>query len=168
MPNIQIRSMQQEDAPVISAAFQAQGWNKPISQYLKYYAQQLRGERVVLIATYKNEFAGYITLLWQSPDPFFSQHNIPEIQDFNVLIAYRNHGIGSQLMDAIEQIAFEQHPTVGLSVGLLSDYGSAQRLYVKRGYLPTGEGIKYGTRILQYNDQVAVDDDLVLSFIKTR
>ena len=95
---------------------------------------------------------------WKSPDPFFSKHHIPEIKDFNVLIAYRKRGIGSLIMDAIEQIAFEQHPTVGLSVGLLSDYGSAQRLYVKRGYLPTGEGIKYDTKILQYNDQVQVDD----------
>jgi len=152
MSNLQIRPMLPEDAPVISAAFQSQGWNKPLSQYLKYYAQQLHNERVVLIATLDNTFAGYITLLWKSPDPYFSEHNIPEIQDFNVLIAYRKRGIGSQLLDAIEEIAFEQHAIVGLSSGLLSDYGSAQRLYVKRGYVPTGEGIKYGTKILQYND----------------
>ena len=165
---IQIRRMQQEDAAVISAAFTAQGWNKPMEQYNKYHAQQLRNERVVLIATVDNSFAGYVTLLWKSPDLYFSQHNIPEIQDFNVLIAYRNQGMGSQLMDAIEEIAFEKHATVGLSSGLPSDYGSAQRLYVKRGYIPTGEGIKYKGKILQYNDQVKVDDDLVLSFIKER
>lgn len=202
MSIIHIRPMLLEDAAPISAAFQAQGWNKPLSQYLKYYDQQLHNERVVLIATLHltgdrpltlpnahpapeptprstNQgsvpyvstfpaFAGYITLLWKSPDPYFSRHNIPEIQDFNVLIAYRNRGIGSQLMDAIEEIAFEKHVTVGLSSGLLSDYGSAQRLYVKRGYIPTGEGIKYQGKVLQYNDQVKVDDDLVLSFTKSR
>ena len=202
MLNLHIRPMLLEDAATITAAFQAQGWNKPLSQYLKYYDQQLHNERVVLIATLHHTgdrpltlpnahhtpeptphstnqgsvpfvptspaFAGYITLLWKSPDPYFSQHNIPEIQDFNVLIAYRNQGIGSQLMDAIEEIAFEKHPTVGLSTGLLSDYGSAQRLYVKRGYIPTGEGIKYKGKVLQYHDTVKADDDLVLSFTKSR
>ena len=87
MPSIQIHRMQQEDASVISEAFTAQGWNKPTEQYNKYHAQQLQNERVVLIATVDNTFAGYVTLLWKSPDPYFSENNIPEIQDFNVLIA---------------------------------------------------------------------------------
>lgn len=44
-------------------------------------------------------------------------------------------------MDAIEQIAFEKYGIVGVSVGLYYDYGNAQLLYVKRGYIPDGRGI---------------------------
>ena len=32
---------------------------------------------------------------------------------------------------------------VGIGVGLYPDYGSAQRLYIKRGYLPDGHGATY-------------------------
>jgi hypothetical protein len=38
-------------------------------------------------------------------------------------------------MDAAERIAREQADTVCLEVGLHSGYGSAQRMYVKRGYV---------------------------------
>ncbi len=41
------------------------------------------------------------------------------------------------LMDAAEARAAERSAIVGLGVGLYADYGSAQRMYARRGYLPT-------------------------------
>lgn len=166
MIEILIRTMNEDDILLISSAFKNQGWNKPESQYKYYLAQQAEGLRKVFIADYKGAFAGYVTVLYKSEDPYFSEHKIPEIVDLNVLIKFRKLGIGSMLMDAAEAHCFSNAPHVGLSVGLLSDYGNAQKLYIKRGYMPVGDGIKSGNRILKYFDQVQVDDDLVLSFIK--
>ena len=46
------------------------------------------------------------------------------------------------------------------------DYGAAQRLYVKRGYVPDGRGLWQGSHYVTYGDNVTVDDDLVLMFTK--
>ena len=168
MMKLSTRLIKEEDAKIIAKAFAEQGWNKPESQYMEYYRQQLSGQRRVIIAEYEGEFAGYLTIVFKSDDDYFRERDIPEIVDFNVLKKFQRQGVGSYLMDVAEAFCFETYHTVGLSVGLLSDYGSAQRMYVKRGYVPTGTGIKYGNRALKYFDQVQVDDDLVLSFTKRR
>lgn len=46
-------------------------------------------------------------------------------------------------MDIAEEIAATYADTVYLGVGLHSGYGSAQRMYVKRGYIPDGSGVWY-------------------------
>lgn len=43
----------------------------------------------------------------------------PEIVDFGVLEKYRRHGIGSKLMDIVEQLAAGYSDTVYLGVGLV-------------------------------------------------
>jgi len=49
---------------------------------------------------------------------------------------------------------------------LTADYGGAQRLYIKRGYVPDGLGISQHGRFLLYGDIVTVDDDLTVGFTK--
>jgi len=160
--------MKNRDIAKIPLAFKRQGWNKTEEQYNLYYQEQELGTRIVLIAEYDNLFAGYVTVLWESDDNYFRSRNIPEIKDFNVLIKYQNRGIGTLLMEEAEKSVFTVHNTVGLSVGLLSGYGSAQRMYVKRGYIPTGEGLRTLNHIVQYFENIVVDDDLVLSFTKIK
>jgi hypothetical protein len=41
------------------------------------------------------------------------------------------------------QLAATQSPVVGLGVGLYNDYGNAQKLYIKKGYVPNGYGVTY-------------------------
>lgn len=163
---INIRQMNDNDIVEISNAFKQQGWNKSEEQYYQYYQEKSSGIRTVLVAELNDTFAGYVTILWNSDDSYFNTRCIPEIKDFNVLIKYRNLGIGSKLMDEAERIVFKKHDKVGLSVGLLRDYGSAQRMYVKRGYIPTGEGLRKSNSIIEYMESVVADDNLVLSFIK--
>ena len=55
---------------------------------------------------------------------------------------------------------------VGLGVGLYVDYGDAQKLYVKRGYVPDGCGMTYNYEPVKPGSTVWVDDDLVLWFVK--
>jgi hypothetical protein len=55
---------------------------------------------------------------------------------------------------------------VGIGVGMDADYGSAQRMYVKRGYIPDGRGLFSHGHWVRYGEQVIVDDDLILCFTK--
>ncbi|WP_254778172.1 GNAT family N-acetyltransferase [Paenibacillus sp. cl141a] len=136
--NITIREINENDPRKISKAFQGQGWNKPVAQYESYIQEQNNGERVTLIAEVDGEFVGYVNVIWRSYYPSFKEQNIPEINDFNVLIKYQRLGIGSKLMDRAEEIISQRSSIVGIGVGLFSDYGKAQVLYVKRGYVPDG------------------------------
>jgi GNAT superfamily N-acetyltransferase len=163
---VSIRLLQAQDIAQIAAAFAMLGWNKPAAQYERYLAEQLSGERTIFVALVDAVFAGYVTIVWLSSYPPFRADNIPEIVDFNVLPHYRRQGIGSRLMDEAEQTVAQRSPAVGIGVGLYADYGTAQRMYVKRGYVPDGRGLLYHGHFVQPGEQVVVDDDLILCFTK--
>jgi GNAT superfamily N-acetyltransferase len=158
-----IRALGDGDPEVMSAAFTAIGWDKPVSQYEKYLAEQRAGERDVLVATVDDTFVGYVTVRWESP--YFGA--IPEIQDFNVLPSYRRRGIGSGLMDAAEARVAERSAVVGIGVGLYVDYGTAQRMYVRRGYIPDGRGLMYDNQPVPPGETVRNDDGANLMFTKS-
>ncbi|WP_350281397.1 GNAT family N-acetyltransferase [Kribbella sp. HUAS MG21] len=161
---LEIRPLRDDDPEVISAALGALGWDKPVAQYEKYLAEQRDGTRDVLVATLDGEYAGYVTVRWESPyEPF---EGMPEIQDFNVLPALRRRGIGSALMDAAEAKVAERSPVVGIGVGLYPDYGQAQRLYVRRGYVPDGRGLVYDGRQVPPMETIRNDDSATLMFTK--
>lgn len=156
--------------PLISEAFNQIGWNKPASIFEGYLKEQESGERLVWVAHVYDQFAGYITLKWQSLYPSFKAQNIPEISDLNVLPAYRKIGIGSLLLDTAEKAAATKSEVVGIGVGLYAGadggYGAAQRLYVKRGYIPDGKGVTYNYEPTVPGNNYPLDDDLVLWFTK--
>jgi GNAT superfamily N-acetyltransferase len=161
-----IREMVEADCAVISGAFAAQGWDKPLSQYQAYLQESREGQRVVLVAEYEGQFAGYVTIVWESAYPPFRAAQIPEIVDFNVLLKYRRRGIGTVLLDEAEKRISVHSPVAGIGVGLTEDYGPAHIMYIKRGYLPDGRGLFQQGKHLNYGDQAIVNDDLVLCFTK--
>ena len=69
-------------------------------------------------------------------------------------------------MDAAEALAAKASDTVYLGVGLHSGYGSAQRMYIKRGYIPDGSGVWYKDEVCEPYSQCRNDDDLVLYLSK--
>lgn len=161
-----IRLLESKDIPEIAKAFQELGWNKPASQYERYLLDQSTGFRHIYVAFVKAEFAGYLTICWQSSyEPFRSQ-GIPEIVDFNVLPKFRRQGIGTQLMNQAESEIVAVSSIAGIGVGMDSDYGAAQRLYVLRGYVPDGRGLHYRDRPVRYGQQITVDDDLAIYLTK--
>lgn len=162
-----IRILKSGDIETIAAAFARLGWHKPISQYERYLAEQTKGERVVLIGTLDGVFAGYVTILWESPYPIFWQANIPEIVDLNMLPQFRRQGIGTLLLDEAENRISERSPIAGIGVGMTADYGAAQIMYVRRGYIPDGRGIIQNNHPLVYGNKITVGDDLTLYFTKT-
>ena len=166
MSDLVIRLLVSEDIQPIASAFAAIGWNKPASQYERYLAEQQGGERVVLVAFEAGAFVGYLTICWRSGYLPFREASIPEIVDFNVLPEARRRGIGSRLMDEAERRIAERSAVAGIGVGMDSDYGAAQRLYVKRGYVPDGRGLSSDGRHVAWGETVTVNDGLNLHFTK--
>ena len=128
--------------------------------------EQLAGNRTCFVATFDGQFAGYVTVNWQPKYAGFADLNIPEIQDLNVLTVYRRKGVASHLLDRAEAEVARLSGVVGIGVGLHPGYNAAQRLYVKRGYIPDGRGITYRNRFVEEGATVVVDDDLVMHFTK--
>lgn len=159
---VTLRALQAEDAERIAAAFAAQGWNKPAAQFLTYLRQQEVGDREVLVAEVNGDFAGYVTIMWESDYLSFRVAGIPEIVDLNVLIKYRRQGIATALLDKAERRIARRSPIAGIGVGMTADYGAAQILYVRRGYRPDGRGLAVRGVSAQHGDRVTVDDDLTL------
>ena len=164
--SIHVRFLEEGDAPSIAAAFQNLGWNKPESQYQRYLHEQMAGGRTCFVATLEGQFAGYVTVNWQPTYPGFADLSIPEIQDLNVLTAYRRKGVAGHLLDRAEAEVAQRSVVVGIGVGLHPGYNAAQRLYVKRGYIPDGRGITYRNQFVDEGAQVRLDDDLVMHFTK--
>ena len=157
-----IRLMDESDPETMSAAFTVLGWYKPPALYQRYLAEQEEGRRLAFLAEWRGEFAGYVTLLWVSDYRPFAERQIPEISDLNVLPPHRRHGIGNALLDRAESAASARSKVVGLGVGLYSDYGAAQRIYVRRGYLPDGRGIMYRNQPVEPGATIRIDDDAAL------
>jgi GNAT superfamily N-acetyltransferase len=165
-PNTELRPLCETDPPVISAAFAAIGWVKPIALYQRYLAEQGAGERTCVVATTQGRIAGYVTINWTSAYPGFIDPRIPEIQDLNVLPDFRRRGLAAKLLDWAEAEVAKHSHEVGIGVGLHPGYNAAQRLYVKRGYIPDGRGIIHRDRYVQEGETIVLDDDLVMHLTK--
>ncbi|MCI5064552.1 GNAT family N-acetyltransferase [bacterium] len=164
---VELRDLCDDDPEVISAAFDSIGWNKPISQYENYLKEVALGKRDVVVVTVEDRFAGYGTIVWSPSYHPREGETIPEISDLNVLPSYRCQGLGAKLLDELERRVALRCDKVTLGVGLLPDYGPAQRLYVKRGYVPDGLGLSYRGKPVAYGEEIAIDDDACLHFVKS-
>ncbi len=166
MKHLTIRPLESRDVAPISAAFSGLGWNKPRSHIASYLSEQQRGTRTVFVAFAGGDFAGYVTVVWTPSYPPFRATGVTEIQDFNVLPRFRRQGIGTRLMDEAERKVSERSGVAGIGVGMSPDYGAAQRLYVRRGYVPDGKGLRSNGSPVRQGDEITVDDGLVLYLTK--
>ena len=137
-----IRKMQESDIKNLSRGFISQGWPSREEILTRYFKEQESGEREVLVAEVESAVAGYITILPSAKHGPFAEV-YPELSDFNVFEPFRNQGIGNQLLEEAEKRVKFVSSKVTLGVGLHSGYGPAQRLYIKRGYIPDGTGVWY-------------------------
>ena len=137
-----IRKMQESDIKDLSRGFISQGWPSREEILTRYFKEQESGEREVLVAEIEGAVAGYITILPDAKQgPFAGM--APELSDFNVFEPFQNQGIGNLLLEEAEKRVRLISDKVTLGVGLHSGYGPAQRLYIKRGYIPDGTGVWY-------------------------
>lgn len=163
---LEVKPLEERDISGIVAAFSNIGWHKPRSLFLEYLKEQTVLERYVWVVEEQGIFVGYVTLKKYSLYEPFKALDIPEISDLNVLPYQRKKGAGSLLLQTAENQAKEFSQTIGIGVGLSADYGSAQRLYIKRGYVPDGKGLTYQYKNIIAGHPYPVDDDLVLWFTK--
>lgn len=162
---LMIREMIETDITDFPNEFALQGWDKPAEQFQTYFEEQKRGERQIFVATANQKVAGYATLLPHDVSGPFKDTNIPAIVDFNVLIKYQKNGVGTAIMDYIENLVSTYSTSICLGVGLHYGYGSAQRMYIKRGYVPDGSGVWFnGERCEQY--EPCVNDDELILYLK--
>ena len=160
-----IREMQESDIKDLSQGFINQGWPGREEILARYFLEQECGEREVLVAEVEGALAGYITILpCAKQGPFAEIY--PELSDFNVFEPFQNQGIGNLLLEEAEKRVKLISNKVTLGVGLHSGYGAAQRLYIKRGYIPDGTGVWYRNQPLEMNATIQNNDDLVLYLSK--
>ncbi len=110
---------------------------------------------------------GFGILNFEPKYRLYQKLDIPEIQDLNVIPQAREQGVATALLNAFENLARDQgKQEIGISVGLTKDYGAAQRLYVKQGYIPDGYGVTHDRQVVEKGQRYALDDDLALMMVK--
>lgn len=164
--NLKIRSIEATDPKIFYETYLSYGWHPSLEVYENYLREQAAGTRIVLIAEMDGKVAGVCTLIKNASEGPWANRGVPVIVDLSVFKAFRNRGIGNKLLDVVEQEAAKLSDIITLSVGVHSGYGAAQRIYVRRGYLPDGSGAWYGGKPLEQYAPCRNDDDLQLYMFK--
>lgn len=164
--DILIRDMCASDPAYFAAEERRQGWHADERKLNEALRDAGDGLAVALTAELGGVPAGYARVYCRGKDGPFARLGYPEIVDINVLEKFRRRGVGAALMDAAEAVAASLSDTVYLAVGLHSGYGSAQRMYARRGYIPDGTGAWYGDAVCEPYAACANDDDLVIYLSK--
>jgi len=154
------------DLAAVIALFTEQVYPGDPEESRRHFAGHAESEADTFLAYVAGKLAGYLTIRWQSNNPLFRDNNIPLIHHLAVFSKFRRQGIATQLMDVGEQLIATRAEKAGITVGLFDDYGPAQRLYARRGYLPDGRGACQGQRPLRQGEIVTVDHDLILWLTK--
>jgi len=132
-----------------------------------HVADHADGQGTTLVARQDQTIVGLVTVRWKSNNPALADHNIPLVHQLTVVPGYRRRGIGSALMSAAEALAARRgHRALGITVGLFDEYGPAQRLYVRRGYVPDGRGVCRALTPLREGENVTIDHSLIIWLIK--
>jgi GNAT superfamily N-acetyltransferase len=161
-----LRRAADDDCGGLYALYGRMGKKEP-GYFEQCLAEQEAGRREILIARAGGADIGYGILNRQPQYALYKRLEIPEIQDLNVIPEARRQGAATVLIKALEDIARrEGRAHIGISVGLHADYGPAQRLYVKLGYVPDGYGVTYDRVAVSGGEIRPVDDNLCLMMVK--
>ncbi len=163
-----IRPMEKCDIPDLDRWFGPQTeYGRPLSKWQELMDEHAAKQRILVVAEVEGKVVGYCSLLPTSKYPPLLEQNIPEINDLVVAPPARKQGIARTIIEHLEQAAREHgHKTIGICVGLYSHYGQAQRLYVKMGYIPDGQGAFYNNKPCIPGQTYKLDDELVIGFTK--
>jgi GNAT superfamily N-acetyltransferase len=132
----------------------------------RHFEGHAEGNSSTLLGYVDGDPVGVLTIRWQCRYPPFRDAGIPFIQNIEIAWDRRGRGLGNQLMEHAERFASRRTRRLGICVGIFDAYGPAQRLYVRRGYVPDGRGVCRGHRPLHEGEVVAMDHDLLLWLVK--
>lgn len=135
--------------------------------FLQCFNEYKKGNREFFIASQDNKIIGYCFLNYKPKYPLFKKLGIAEIQDILVLPEYRRKGTATNLIKYCEDFARKRNMSqIGISVGVSSEFGTAQILYAKLGYIPDGNGVSYDRESVKNGEFRPVDENLCLMMIK--
>ena len=155
------------DHAQLASLFCCPPWNKPGDIWARYQKAQAKESRLFIVGELAAEIVGYVTLILESNHPAFASDLTPEVSDLNVHPMSRGAGLGNAMLQYLEDfVRAEGGSKIGLGVGLYADYGSAQRIYARRSYIPDGSGLYYRHHAVLPGEKVRVDDDLFITMTK--
>lgn len=160
-----IRVLQEKDLPEVRTQFSGFQLSN-LCDVL--FEEQQQGKKENWIAIHEGSVVGIVSLNWHSSYEPFTEQNIPEICAVCVLPSHRRQGIATALLNRVEPIALKKCRQIGIALSLDPSSNFAQRMYVKRGYIPDGNGLFYREETLTENQVVTIDSDLKMYLIKKR
>lgn len=164
---IAIRRAKDQDIKTLYALTERLGKVSEADYFEQCLELQDHGKREFFIVEFESEPCGYAILNWYPKYALFKKLELPEIQDLNIVPNMRNKGLATHMITHCENVARARgFKEMGIAFGLHSSYGPAQRLYVKLGYIPDGQGATYDRKQIAFGDFKPVDDDLCLMLTK--
>lgn len=164
-----IRTMEKEDIQTLinNFTFPWSSIQATTDKWTGYYHEHQKRVRTVYLVEKGREIIGYASLLRISEYPHFKRANIPEIHDVWIAQDWRNKGFGKMLIQYLEHSArVEGYLQIGIGVGLYADYGPAQQLYSRLGYIADGYGVTYNYQPTAPGESYPLDDELILWMTK--
>lgn len=165
-----IRLMQQDDIADLQNFYISLGKTNPDitpDYFDKLWIRQKKGASDIYLAVQGDDIIAYGVLNWQPKYGLYQKLGIPEIQDLNVSRDHRQKGIATAIIEHCEKVAKSKGcDQMGISFGLDASFGAAQRLYIKLGYIPDGQGVTYDRQYVLSGESKPIDDDLCLMLVK--
>ena len=159
---IEIREATREEIPLLYSLYASVGKKDD-----GYYEQAFEENVTILIGSDDGIDCAMCFLNFTPRYSYYKRLGIPEIQDLNVVATHRRKGIATAMIKWCEGLARARGcDLIGIAVGLFKDYGPAQILYVRLGYIPDGNGITYDREGVKPHGAYLVDDFLSLMMIK--
>lgn len=143
------------------------GSSKTTGYFSRQLSYQEQGKREVFISTIDGADVAYCILNWDPKYTFFRKMGIPEVQDLNVLPHFRRLGVATTMIEYCEGLARDKGiDMMGIGVSVSANFGPAQRLYTKMGYVPDGYGVTYDRQNTCSGEIRPIDDQLCLMMVR--
>lgn len=160
--SIQIREAAESDISKLYEIYHACG-----KADVGYFENCFKEDCTIILASFNGEDVGICLLNWKPRYSLYKRLGIPEIQDLNVVPDARRNGAGRAMIEWCETAALaKSKDMMGIGVGLTREYGPAQILYTKLGYIPDGYGVTYDREGVTPHESYRMDDDLSLMMVK--
>lgn len=163
--NITIKRLEETDIPRIPNPYSKAEENQ--KKWKRHYQEQCKNKRIAFLLLKKDKVIGYASLLRFPSYLGFRKAKIPEINELWIADSERKKGFATHLIQHIEKVARKEgYKQIGIGVGLYADYGPAQRLYYKLGFMLDGNGVTYLYKKTTPGDLYPLDDHFLIWLTK--